>query len=326
MPKILVIGAISEGNLTGTSLEAVTTALELAEAMGAEVFGGLIGDECARAAARFATSGLSEVFVADHARHAPYIAEFHVAAAQAIVRRCQPDVILAPSTGETSEWMPILSGRLDAAMASACTRVGFEGDHLLATRPVCGGAVQGEYVLKGALRIATLAPAAYEAATLSKPCPISPVELPDVQARVTVVEQLNDQEGSGPRLRTARTVVSGGLGIGNRENWSLIEEAAAALGAAVGATRAVVELGWVPHAQQVGFSGQKISPELYLAVGISGAVHHMAGLAGAKTIVAINKDPEASIFRAARFGVVGDAKEVMPAFVARVKELRAQQA
>jgi electron transfer flavoprotein alpha subunit len=326
MPKILVIGAISEGDLTGTSLEAVTAARELANAMGAEVFGGLIGHDCERAAQAFATAGLAEVFVADHARHAPYVAEFHVAAAQAVVRRCQPDVILAPSTGETSEWMPILSGRLNAAMASACTRVGFEGDHLVATRPVCGGAVQGEYVLNGPVRIATLAPAAYEATTLGATCPVSPVALPDVQARVKVVEELNDQEGNGPRLRTARAVVSGGLGIGSRENWSLIEAAAAALGAAVGATRAVVELGWVPHSQQVGFSGQKISPELYLAVGISGAVHHMAGLAGAKIIVAVNKDPEAGIFRAARFGVVGDAKEVMPAFVARVKELGAQQA
>ena len=326
MPKILVIGAISEGALTGTTLESVTAARDLACVMGAEVFGGLIGTGCEQAASTFAAAGLTELFVADDARHAPYVAEFHVAAARAIIRRCLPDVILAPQTAETSEWLPILASRLEAAMASACTRIALDGDQVVVTRPVCGGAVKGEYVLNGAPRIVTLAPAAYGAATPSDACPISPVDVPDTQARVKVIEELNEQEGTGPRLKNARAVVSGGLGIGSRENWSLIEEAAAALGAAVGATRAVVELGWVPHSQQVGFSGQKISPELYLAVGISGAVHHMAGLAGAKTIVAINKDPEAGIFRAARFGVIGDAKEVIPAFVARVRELRAQQA
>jgi electron transfer flavoprotein alpha subunit len=147
------------------------------------------------------------------------------------------------------------------------------------------------------------------------------VGMPDVKARVTLVEETPEEAGGGPSLRKAKVVVSGGLGIGSRDNWRLVEEAAASLGAAVGATRAVVELGWVPAARQVGFSGQKISPDLYVAVGISGAVHHLAGLAGAKTIVAINKDPEAGIFRAARFGVVGDANEVVPAFIARVKEL-----
>jgi electron transfer flavoprotein alpha subunit len=325
MPKILVIGAISEGELTGAALEAVTAAHELAGSMGAEVFGGLIGAGCDRAAKTFAAAGLTDLFVADHSRHAPYVAEYHVGAARAIMRRCLPDVILAPQNAETSEWLPILASRLEAAMASGCSRIFLDGEQVVVTRPVCGGAVQGEYVLNGAPRIVTLAPAAYAATTLSEVCPISQIDVPDTEVSVKVIEEVKDQEGTGPRLRNARAVVSGGLGIGSRENWSLIEEAAAALGAAIGASRAVVELGWVPHAQQVGFSGQKISPELYLAVGISGAVHHMAGLAGAKTIVAINKDPEAGIFRAARFGVVGDAKEVVPAFIARVRELRAQQ-
>src|SRR5690242_20493069 len=168
MPNILVIGAISEGGLTGATLEAVTAARELAGAMGAEVFGGLIG--CERAAQTFAAAGLSELFVADHARHTPYVAAFHVAAARANIRRCLPDVILAPLNAETSEWLPILAGRLEAPMASACTRILLDGDQVVVTRPVCGGAVQGEYVLNGAPRIVTLAPAAYPAAILSDAC------------------------------------------------------------------------------------------------------------------------------------------------------------
>jgi electron transfer flavoprotein alpha subunit len=142
-----------------------------------------------------------------------------------------------------------------------------------------------------------------------------------VSSRVTVLKEVQEAVGSGPSLKKAKVVVSGGMGVGTRENWALIEDAASALGAAIGASRPVVELGWIPVSRQVGFSGQKIQPDLYIAIGISGAVHHLAGLKAAKNIVAINKDPEASIFRAARFGVVGDIKDVVPAFVARVREL-----
>lgn len=325
MPDILTFGAISDGVLTSASLEVVAAARELAQATGARVYGGLIGRDCAAAADRLATAGLTELFVADHARHAAYGAEFHIAAAEAIIRHCASALVVFPQTAETAEWVPLLAGRLGAAMATACTRLAFDGEDLVATRPVCGGALRGEYVFNRALRMATISPGTYAPAALGESCRISPVALPDVQPRVTIIEEVPDSAGTGPRLRTARIVVSGGLGVGSRENWRIVEDAAAALGAAVGATRAVVELGWVPASQQVGFSGQKISPDLYIAVGISGAVHHLAGLAGAKTIVAINKDPEASIFRAARFGVIGDAKEVVPAFVARVRELHTQR-
>lgn len=326
MSAILVFGATFEGSLTSSSLEAVAAAHALSRATGAKLFGGLIGHDCAAAAATFARAGLAELFVADHPRHAPYVAECHVAAAETVIGKCAPTLILLPQTAETSEWAPVLAGRRKAAMTSACTKLAFDGEQLVATRPVCGGAVQGEYALNRSLKIATIATGAYAPAAMAEACPISMVDVPDLRPRVTVLEEIPDAGTGGPRLKGARIVVSGGLGIGSKENWRLIEEAASALGAAVGATRAVVELGWVPTTQQVGFSGQKISPELYIAVGISGAVHHLAGLAGAKTIVAVNKDAEAGIFRAARFGVVGDAKEIMPAFVARVKELRAGQA
>jgi electron transfer flavoprotein alpha subunit len=326
MPGVLVFGAIADGQLLGASLEVAAAGQELARAMGTRLFGGLIASDCAAAAQLLAAAGVTELFVADNARHVPYVADFHIAAAEAIIRRCAPAVVLFPQTAETSEWVPVLAARLEAAMATACTRLAFDGERVVVTRPVCGGAVQGEYVFNRPLQIATMSPGACAPIALSDACPISPVAVPDLQPRVTVVEEVADEASAGPRLKSARVVVSGGLGVGGREDWRLIDEAAAALGAAIGATRAVVELGWVPSSQQVGFSGQKISPELYIAIGISGAVHHLAGIAGAKTIVAINKDPDAAIFRAARFGVVGDVKEVVPAFVERVKELRANQA
>jgi electron transfer flavoprotein alpha subunit len=326
MSAILVFGVVSEGALMASSLEAVAAARGLAQATGARVYGGLIGHDCAAAAGTFAKAGFAELFVADHPRHAPYVAECHLAAAAAITAKCAPTLILLPHTAETSEWVPVLAARLKAAMASACTKLVFDGDVVVATRPVCGGAVQGEYAFNRSLQIATLAPSAYAPIVLEETCIISLVDVPEIEPRVAVLEEILDAGTGGPRLKGARIVVSGGLGIGSKENWRLIEETASALGAAVGATRAAVELGWVPSTQQVGFSGQKISPELYIAVGISGAVHHLSGLAGAKTIIAVNKDPDASIFRTARFGVVGDANEVMSAFVARVRELRAGNA
>lgn len=323
MSAILVFAAISEGALAASSLEAVAAARQLAQSTGAKLYGGLIGHGCATAAGTFAKAGFAELFIADHACLAPYVAECHVAAAEAIIARCAPSLVLFPQTVETSEWVPLLAGRLKAAMASACTKLAYDGGELVATRPVCGGAVQGEYAFNRPLMIATIASGAYAPGTLTEACPISTIDVLELQPRVSVLEEIPDAGTGGPRLKGARVVVSGGLGLGSKENWHLVEEMAAALGAAVGATRAVVELGWVPSTQQVGFSGQKISPELYIAIGISGAVHHLAGLTGAKTIVAVNKDPEAGIFRAARFGVVGDAKEIVPAFLARVKELRA---
>ena len=320
MAGILVFGAISDGELVGTSLEAVGAARAIGEK---DISGALIGYPCEKAASSFAAAGLDRLAIIEDARLATYSADLYVAAAKAVIERNEPEIVIFTQTPETPEWVPLLAGNVGAALATGCTKLAFENGQLIATRSVCGGAVQAEYAFNRQLRFISLAPGAFAPAGAGGAAPTSRIAMPEVVVRVKVLEELPEAAGTGPQLRKAKVVVSGGLGIGSRENWRLIEEAAASLGAAVGATRAVVELGWVPQAQQVGFSGQKISPDLYIAVGISGAVHHLAGLVGAKTIIAINKDPEAGIFRAARFGVVGDAKEIVPAFIARVKELRA---
>ena len=322
MGGVLVFGAVSEGALAPTSLEAASLARSLGRG---PVMGALIGSGCENAAMSLAAAGLSQLFLVNDPRLSPYRAAPFVAAAEAIIRSSESDIVLFTETGDTAEWVPLLAGRLGAALATGCTRLGFDGETLVATRPVCGGAVLADYAFDRPLRFATLAPGIAGPAEAAAACTITPIALPDSDNRVSVREELAQSAGTGPALKKAKVVVSGGLGLGSKENWRLVEEAASSLGAAVGATRAVVELGWVPSAQQVGFSGQKIGPDLYIAVGISGAVHHLAGLARAKTIVAINKDPQAGIFRAARFGVVGDAREVLPAFVKRVRELRAGQ-
>jgi electron transfer flavoprotein alpha subunit len=323
MAGILVFGSLSDGELAGATLEAVAAAQAVGQT---PVQGALIGHDLAAAAGLFARAALSGLFVSDHPQLTPYIAERHAAAAAAIIGRAAPDLVLFPQTAETAEWVPLLAGRLGVPLATGCTGLAFKDGTLIATRPVCGGAVQAEYEVDGPLRFATLAPGAFAPVPTAAACvPIMPVAVPDLVSRVALIEEKPESAAAGPRLKSAKIIVSGGLGLGAKENWHLVEATATALGAAVGATRAVVELGWVPHSQQIGFSGQKVSPDLYLAIGISGAVHHLAGLTGARAIVAINKDQEASIFRVARFGVVGDAKEIVPAFTARVRELRATQ-
>src|SRR5919198_950486 len=143
-----------------------------------------------------------------------------------------------------------------------------------------------------------------------------------VESRAKVLDTVKEVAASGPRLKDAKVVVSGGRGLGGPDNWHAVEELAEPLGAAIGATRAVTDAGWVAPSLQVGLTGVTITPDLYITVAVSGAVQHIAGCSGARNIVAINKDPDANIFKHARYGVVGDWKQVLPAFTAKVKELR----
>ena len=151
---------------------------------------------------------------------------------------------------------------------------------------------------------------------------VEALSLPEAHTSTQVLEEITEQTATGPRLKDSKIVVSGGRGLGGPENWHYIDELAQVLGAAVGATRAVTDAGWVPTSLQVGLTGATIAPDLYITVGISGAVQHIAGISGARNVVAINRDADANIFKYARYGVVGDWKQIVPAFTERLKELR----
>jgi electron transfer flavoprotein alpha subunit len=168
------------------------------------------------------------------------------------------------------------------------------------------------------LRSGTSKPAATSANAKVEPLPI---DIP-ANERVTLIEEIAAQASSGPKLSDAKIVVSGGRGLGSPDNWHYIETAAAAIGGAMGCSRPVADSGWVKSTHQVGLSGSSINAELYLAVGISGAVQHLAGINSSAVVAAINTDAQADIFTRANYGVVGDYKEVLPAFVERVKALR----
>ncbi len=326
MSGVLAIGTLQGGGLHQASLEVAQAGHGLANSLKVPLWGGLIGCDCQEATRDFASGGMSNLFVVDDPRLRQYSAEQYVAAALSIVERCAPSIILLAHTLDTGEWGPQLAAELHAATAIDCHAVSVGADdQVTITKSICGGAIQAEYTLRQRALVATLTPGMYAAATRPLCSVITTVALPQIDPQVSVVEELVDQGDSGPALKGARIVVGGGLGVGGRDHWNLVTDTAAALGAAVGATRAVVEAGWVPSSQQVGYSGNRIAPDLYVAIGISGAVHHLVGISQAKSVVAINTDANADIFRVSRFGVVGDAKSVIPAFIERTRALRAHK-
>ena len=322
MGTVLVFGDAPRGKLAAESFEVASAGRAVAGALGARLVGALVGHNLRPSAEAFLAAGMAELYVADGARYEPYTGQEYAAAGESILGACAPGVVLFPHTLDTREWAARLAARRRTGVVTDCVRVAVDQNQVVMAKPVYGGSVVAEYVVRGTPQMATMRAGAYEAAMPGAVGQIVPVEVPPVTSRVRVLEEVTENGPAGPRLKDAKVVVAGGLGVGGPEHWHLIEEAAAALGGAVGASRAVTDLGWVPSAHQVGLTGTTVAPELYIAIGISGAVQHVAGITRAKTIVAINKDPDANIFRMATFGAIGDARAILPAFVERVRQLR----
>jgi electron transfer flavoprotein alpha subunit len=321
MGTVLVIGSTDHGRLTPVSLEAAGLAGALA-GNPMERKGALVGREQRDAATQLVTAGLSEVFVVDDARLESYTGDGQVAAAEAVVRTSGADVVIVPADADAVEWAPRLAARLGAALVPGCLAAERISDGLQVKRAISGGSLHASYRVQCSPAVLLVNPGTFAPAARGATGAVTAVSLPEFNRRVDLLATIPDASGQGPPLKTAKSVVAGGVGVGTTAHWKLVEEAAEVLGAAVGASRAAVEMGLAPASRQVGFSGLKVAPELYIAVGISGALHHLAGITGAKKVVAINKDPEAAIFKASHLGIVGDLAEVIPAFIARVRELK----
>ncbi len=245
---------------------------------------------------------------------------------EALAKDISPRVVLIGRTNQGRELAPRLAFRLGVGLAQDCLEVSVDSASktLFANRPVYGGNAVAVVSCNYTPQVAAIRPKVYEPlepdASRQGQVVSFPVELDLAQARSRVVDVVTE-ESEGIKLEEARIVVSGGRGLGGPEPFQDLEQLAKALGGAVGASRAAVDSGWVPSSYQVGLTGKTITPEVYITVAISGASQHMAGCSGAKVIVAINKDAEANIFKEARYGVVGDWKEIVPAFTEAVREL-----
>lgn len=226
-----------------------------------------------------------------------------------------PALVVAPAGLSSRSWAARLAARLDASFLPACDGLALQDGRLVATEPVMGGMMRRRLAASGAMVLL------YAGEALAFAGGLVPVSAPAEAVGATgarLVSRAPLPDTGGLPLKGASRIVSGGLGVGSAENWTRIEAFAASVGAAVGASRAAVDIGWVPSTRQVGFSGQKVAPDVYVAVGISGAVHHIAGIGGARRIVAINKDPEAPIFQVADVAIVGDYQAVLDAALKRL--------
>jgi electron transfer flavoprotein alpha subunit len=324
-PAVLVVGEAEGSALSGATLEAVSVARSLGGGP-SEVVGFAGGSTARTVADAFGRSGVVRVVVTpDPSLDAAPTAAWAVAVASA-ADRAGADAVLVGGTVTGRELVGRLAVRWKAAAATGVTEIRRDGAALRVRRPVFGGRATETRRLEGPRAVLSLRPHAFSAAP-EAPVPVTVDELPLPQVpevyrspRRTAVEPL--EEGAGPSLGDASVVVAGGRGVRAAENFHLVEELAAALGAATGASRAVTDAGWRPASFQVGQTGRSVTPQLYVAVGISGAIQHLVGMLSSRVIVAINSDPSAPIFRVADYGIVGDLFQVVPALTAEVRRVR----
>ena len=316
MAEVLVLVEHTDGEVKKVTGELLTLARRLGEP--SAVFVGS-GFDAAKEA--LAAHGAAKAYVAEAAELGDYLVAPVAEVLAKVVTDASPAAVLLASTAEGKEVAARLALKTGSGVLTDATDVAAEGDKVTAEQQVFGGSTIVRSAVTTGTPIITVRPnsvAAEQSPASAERVDVT-VELPDAAKAARVTDRVVEEKGERPELSEAAIVVSGGRGVGSGENFSVIEGLADALGAAVGASRAATDAGWYPHQHQVGQTGKTVSPQLYIAAGISGAIQHRAGMQTSKTIVAINKDPEAPIFELVDFGVVGDLHQVVPALTEKVK-------
>ena len=300
------------------SFEAVSEGRRIADGLGVDMTAVVIGSGVEGLAAELEKYGPDKILVADDAALADYTTDAYTNVIADLVQSVDPAVIILGASAQGKDLSARLAARLDAGLAMDCTAVKLDGGQLICTRPMFGGKIFADVEFDGAMQIVAIRPNVMDITEVAKACVTEKpaVQLGDI--KTAVVEKSMDT-GDKVELTEADIVVSGGRGTGG--DFAAVEQLATALGGAVGASRSAVDEGWRPHSDQVGQTGKVVSPGLYVACGISGAIQHLAGMSTSKYIVAINKDPEAPIFSKADLGIVGDLQEVVPAITEEVKKI-----
>jgi electron transfer flavoprotein alpha subunit len=325
---VLVCGEIAEGRLAPITMELLGAGRQLADGLGEDLSILLMGSQAGGLGQEAIAYGADKVYVAEDSLLDHYNSDAYTQIAADLCRKVSPSVMLLGHTDIGCDLAPRLNGRLGGGLAMDCLAFCIDPATklLVSTRPVFGGNAHATVVSRTArpqmatMRAKTVPPAERNDSRQGQTIPLESKVDPST-LKVKVIDRIRE-EVEGMKLEDAEVVVSGGRGIGGAKDFEMLRELAQVLGGAVGATRPACDEGWVPARLQVGQSGKVVSPKLYIAVALSGAMAHIAGCLGSKVIVAINKDREANIFSIARFGIVADYREVLPALTAKLRELR----
>jgi len=322
MADILVVIEQQEGVFKKNSLSAISAAKALSGLSGGEVDALVVGGGAAAVADIVAGTGVRKVLLCEGSAFAKYLAVTYAQAVAQVVKEKGYGAVFAPASTFGKDLMPRLSGLLDAPLASDIVGLVKEGNDLRVLRPMYAGNAVGTVALSGSPMLFTVRQTAFDPAPMGGAK--APVEKVAATAAAvgTAFVSLQETKSERPELTEARVIVSAGRGIKAQENFRMVEELADTLSAAIGASRAAVDAGWAPNDWQVGQTGKIVAPELYIALGISGAIQHLAGMKDSKVIVAINKDEEAPIFQVADYGLVGDLFKAVPELIAELKKLK----
>jgi electron transfer flavoprotein alpha subunit len=325
---VMIYGEATEGKLATITTELLGCGRKLADDLGEELCAALIGSDVSGLANEASAFGADKVYVVNDPLLKDYQTDSYVSVMEKVIKQVMPQILILGQNAIGRDLAPRLAFRLETAATMDCLELAIDPDskRLLQTKPVYGGNAQAVFTYDtypqiATVRIKAMSPLAPDASRQGEVITIESGLDPSA-IRTKVLEKVPEAI-EGIKLEDAEVVVGGGRGIGSAEGFKQLEELAKMLKGAIGATRPPIDNGWVPTGLQVGLTGKIITPNLYIAVALSGASQHVTGCSGSKNIVAINKDPEANIFKVAHYGIVGDWKQILPAFSSKIKELLA---
>ncbi|MBN2107628.1 MAG: electron transfer flavoprotein subunit alpha/FixB family protein [Deltaproteobacteria bacterium] len=325
---IWVFAEQEDGKVRKVTFEILSNVRKIADAKGEQLAAVCLGKDIAALADKFAPFGADKAYMVSHDLLGQYTTDGYAKALSDLIVKEQPSMVFFGATVMGKDLAPKVAARVNAGLAADCVSFKLDGDKVIVRRPMYSGKVYAEVafqntdIMMASFRPNVLVAAAPDAARTAEVVSVTP-ELAASDIRVKVLEVVKTAAGKVD-LTEAERIVSGGRGMKGPENYAMIEELAGVIGATVGASRAAVDAGWRPLSDQVGQTGKVVSPNLYIACGISGAIQHYAGMGTSKMIVAINKDSEAPIFSKCDYGIVDDLFKVVPALTAEVKKLMAE--
>jgi electron transfer flavoprotein alpha subunit len=324
---VLIFGEVTEGKLESISLELLGIGRKLADDLGQELGVVLLGSGIGDAAKEAILFGADKVYVVDDPLLKDYQTDSYTAVMEKVCKQLSPDILLLGQGAIGRDLAPRLAFRLGTGVTLDCIELAIDPETklMVQTKPVYGGNALAVLVCEqtkpqiATIRVKAMEPLERDDSRTGEIISI-PADLDPAAIRTKVLDKVKE-EVVGIKLEDARVVVCGGRGIGGPEGFSQLEELAKILGGAVGATRPPCDSGWVAAHLQVGLTGKIVTPDVYIGIGLSGSSQHLAGISGSKNIIAINKDPEANIFRVAHYGAVGDYKKVLPTFIQKCQEI-----